>query len=130
MKRDHDDNTEESLTDRLQTPIRALIQQSSADRIYSQLQGGKDPSPVGDLAENTLSPGNQPMEQQPKRLFSTNTQKSDFWSKKLSGGTINSPLTPGGTSGFDNKHAESSHSTQTHRNTYGNLMGENRKHAH
>ena len=93
IKRDHDEHLEDSLVDRLQTPIIALIQQSSADRIYSQLQGGRDPSPEGELAKNTLSPANQTMEQQPKRLFSVKTQKSDFWSRKLAGGMVNTSLT-------------------------------------
>ena len=80
MKRDHKEDNEVDLVSRLQTPIRALVQQFSAHKIYSQLLGEHELSPEGELVESTLSPVLVAKDQQPKRLFAKKNQKSDFWS--------------------------------------------------
>ena len=41
MKKDHDEDSEEISAARIQSLIRVLIQQSSADRIYWQLHGNE-----------------------------------------------------------------------------------------
>ena len=56
MKRDHEEDSEQVQINKLQTTIRALVQQSSAHRIYSQLLGERDLSPEGELVENSISP--------------------------------------------------------------------------
>ena len=92
MKRDHEEESEQDQINNLQTPIRALVQQSSAHRIYSQLLGERDTSSEGELVENSISPAIATVDkQQPKRLFPAKTQKSDFWSKKLA---LDQPSTP------------------------------------